>query len=220
MKRSIVSKTLLTRLPFYLRFLKQEMSAEETMVSSTTIAKALGFGDVQVRKDLGFVSGSGRPKVGYVKEELIKQLEDYLGCENHTKAVIVGAGRLGRALLDYDGFREYGLDILAAFDANPASVGKSIGGKSIMPVDELEAFCAKEHPEIGIMTVPYDSAEAVCDKLVSNGVNAVWNFTGKRLKVPKGVLVRYENLASSLAVLSVFLRLSKEEQTALASEEE
>ena len=110
---SMVPKATLGRLPAYLGYLKQ---LESETVSATSISRALGFGEVQVRKDLGAVSGEGRPRVGYVTSELISSIEHCLGSGNIKKAVLVGAGKLGRALLDYSGFSEYGIEIAAAFD--------------------------------------------------------------------------------------------------------
>ncbi len=205
MKQNGISKAMLERLPLYLRYLKNQSDPEEMMVSSTIIARALDLGDVQVRKDLGIVSGSGRPKIGYVKAELITQIEEYLGFGTVTKALIVGAGRLGRALLDFEGFGEFGLNVVAAFDADEAKCVKSETNKPIYPISKLSDFCKSEKPEIGIITVPESAAEEVCDLMIANGIKAVWNFTGARLRVPEGTVIRNENLASSLAVLSAYL---------------
>ena len=127
-----VPKATLGRLPGYLKYLN-EIKDECKTVSATTISKALGLGEVQVRKDLGTVSGEGKPKIGYVTEELIAKLEDCLGQKEKHKAVIVGAGKLGRALLDYEGFADYGLEIAAAFDAKTKKKEASDAGKPIYP---------------------------------------------------------------------------------------
>ncbi len=206
MKQYGISKAMLERLPLYLKYLKNQSDPAETMVSSTTIARALELGEVQVRKDLGLVSGSGRPKVGYVKADLIAQIDEFLGFGTKTNAVIIGAGRLGRALLDFEGFGEFGLNISSAFDADESKLGQSESGKKILPISELAAYCKEERPEIGIITVPESAAESVCAMLIENGIRAIWNFTGARLKVPEDTVLRNENLASSLAVLSAHLQ--------------
>lgn len=204
MKAKNVSIQTLRRLPLYLHYLKS-VKSETPTISATMLAEALGAGDVQVRKDLGSVSGNGRPKKGYVTEELIVDLEDYLGCNDRTPAVLIGAGNLGRALLSYNGFSDYGLEIVAAFDASDAVAGTKAGDKTVLPMSELKKVCEDRGAKLGIITVPAAGAQDACDKLVSCGVTAIWNFAPTVLKVPPEVLVENENLASSLAVLSKHL---------------
>ena len=117
-----VSKQTLQRLPVYLSYLKGLREAPK-YISATAIAEALNMNHVVVRKDLASISSSGRPKVGYVREDLIYELEGFLGYDNTQDAVLVGAGQLGKALLAYDGFVEYGLNILAGFDTDPLKAG-------------------------------------------------------------------------------------------------
>ena len=114
---------------------------------------------------------------------------------------MIGAGKLGRALLDYDGFEEFGVRIIAGFDCNdkPLKIGKD---KMVLPIKEIDSFCAENDIKIGIITVGQGSAQEVCDKLVGGGVRAIWNFAPCALKVPSGVLVRQEKLALSLAHLN------------------
>lgn len=199
-----VSIQTLRRLPVYLHWLKSP-DCGKTTVSATVIAEALGLNDVQVRKDLGSVSGSGRPKKGYVTRELVGELEEYLGCNSVTNTVLVGAGNLGRALLSYGGFSDYGLEIVAAFDASDKVIGSVVGGKPVLPMRDIGEVCAKYNARLGIITVPAFGAQAACDELVAHGITAVWNFAPTVLKVPADVLVENENLASSLAVLSQHL---------------
>ena len=201
MKRTAVSKPVMERLPLYLQYLKAEQAIPGKTVSSTTIARALNLGDVQVRKDLGLISGAGKPKVGYVACDLIRQLEQYLRSEAENTAVVVGAGKLGQALMGYGGFREYGLTLAAAFDSDPQKTGSG-APDAPLPMTEFPAYCARVRPRIGIITVPEDQAEKVCRLMVENGIRAIWNFSRRRLRVPDGILVRNEDLASSLAALS------------------
>ena len=118
---------------------------------------------------------------------------------------MIGAGKLGRALLGYSGFSEYGLNIVAAFDANPQLVGQTESAKPILPLSELERVCCKQKIYIGIITVPAAHAQEVCDLLIANGIKAIWNFAPVHLDVPHGILVQNENMATSLAVLSKHL---------------
>ena len=205
MERKVISKAVLKRLPVYLSYLKGLPEGTATYISATSLANALGMGEVQVRKDLAIVSKGGRPKVGYLRESLIDDLSRFLGCDNTTDAILVGAGKLGQALLDYSGFGEYGLNILAAFDAAP-QFGATEGGKPIYPVEELEAFCRAHTVRMGIITVPAPYAQQVCDMLIDNGIKAIWNFAPVHLDVPEGILVQSQNMATSLAVLSMHLQ--------------
>lgn len=204
MEPNKISKKLLKRLPLYLNHLKS-MPEETRNISATALANALGLGDVQVRKDLAKVSHAGRRRTGRSKEQLIMDIEDYLDLVTQTGTVIVGAGKLGQALLDYDGFEEFGLNIMAGFDIL-SSEKMSQSGKPIYPISRLEAFCKCYDVHIGIITVPARSAQSVCDQLVSCGVSAIWNFAPVHLSVPNHVVIQNENLAVSLTSLNLQLR--------------
>lgn len=200
-----ISKSTLKRLPVYLSYLKRIPADSSVYISATALAAALDMGEVQVRKDLALVSSGGRPKVGYHRESLIRDIENFLGYTNTNDAVLVGAGKLGRALLSYSGFAEYGLNILAAFDSDDVLIGTSKSGKPIMQMSRLEEFCKLNKVRIGIITVPAEYAQEVCDRLIACGIKAIWNFAPKHLDVPSGILVQSENMAASLAVLSKHL---------------
>lgn len=171
-------------------------------MSAKTIATALSLGEIQVRKDLAAVSDKGRPKIGYDTSELISDIEDRLGCTNSNDAVLIGAGKLGRALLSYKGFAEYGLNIVSAFDSDKSRCGTDENGKTVLPMEKLTDFCKRLNIRIGIITVPGSCAQEICDKLVSCGIKAIWNFAPVHLNAPEGVLVKNENMAASLALLS------------------
>ena len=189
------------RLPSYLEFLRNLPPDKVPYISATAIAKHLGLGEVQVRKDLAAVSGAGKPKLGYVTAELVEKLENCLGCNRLTSAVLVGAGRLGRALLQYDEFEKYGVKISAAFDSNERAI--SLGSKTeILPMNQFEYFCKTQNIKLGIITVGEGSAQAVCDQMVKSGITAIWNFAPCKLNVPAGILLQNENLALSLAHLN------------------
>ncbi len=200
-----ISKAVLKRLPGYLAYLKDQADAHTPYISATTLANALGMGDVQVRKDLAMVSDGGRPKVGYLREALIEDIEQFLGYDNTTDAVLVGAGKLGQALMDHKGFDEYGLNILAGFDVCPKAETTE-DGKPIYPMEELESFCHANKVLMGIITVPAPYAQQVCDQLIKCGIKAIWTFANVHLEVPPHILVQYENMATSLAVLSMHLQ--------------
>ncbi len=205
-ERKEISKSVLKRLPGYLTYLKNMPEDSPAHISATALANALGMGEVQVRKDLALVSDGGRPKIGYLREGLIDDIEQFLGYDNTTDAVLVGAGKLGCALLGYQGFDEYGLNILAAFDADENKTGMDESGKPIYTLDKLPLFCKTHKVLMGIITVPSVHAQDVCDMMIANGIKAVWNFAPAHLEVPENILVQTQNMASSLAVLSMHLQ--------------
>ena len=211
MERKEISKSVLKRLPGYLAYLKSIPESASPNISATALAAALGMGEVQVRKDLAMVSDGGRPKIGYRRESLIEDIEQFLGYDNTTDAVLIGAGKLGQALLDYKGFDEYGLNILAAFDLKP-TIDQTESGKPVLTMDKLESFCRSHKVLMGVITVPAANAQQVCDQLISSGIKAIWNFTNTHLDVPANILVQNENMATSLAVLSMHLRTQIEKK--------
>ncbi len=192
------------RLPLYRNHLRS-LNPMPEHISAAAIAGALGFGEVQVRKDLALVFGGGRPRTGYVTKDLLAGLETVLERRGAGDAVLVGAGKIGRALMEFDGFTSYGIEIIAGFDNDPAVLGKTDSGKDILDLSKLPAFCKKHKVRVGVIAVPDDQAQAVCDMLVKAGVQAIWCFTAVRLNLPDNIVVRYENLAASLA--AIFARL-------------
>ncbi len=205
MERKDISKAVLKRLPGYLAYLKSIQDSPTPYISATALASALGMGEVQVRKDLAMVSNGGRPKIGYVRENLIEDIEQFLGYDNTTDAVLIGAGKLGLALMGYQGFEEYGLNILAAFDRT-VTLDHTDEGKPIYPMEHLEKFCHEHKILMGIITVPEQAAQEVCDLLIRCGIKAIWSFAPTHLEVPDKILVQHENMATSLAVLSMHLQ--------------
>lgn len=205
MEEKKFSKAVLKRLPGYLAYLKSLPEDAPANISATALASALGMGEVQVRKDLALVSDGGRPKIGYLRYNLIDDIEQFLGYDNTTDAVLIGAGKLGLALMAYSGFKEYGLNIHAAFDVEP-QMDRTDDGKPIYPISRLEHFCKVHKVLMGIITVPAANAQDVANRLIACGVKAIWNFAPTHLDVPPNILVQNENMATSLAVLSVHLR--------------
>ena len=205
-QNSEISKATLRRLPSYLRYLyKLDKSAVPT-VSSTTIANALGLNPVQVRKDIALVSSvAGKPKTGFVTKELIADLEGYLGYHNTRDAVLVGVGGLGRAILGYDGFKNYGLNIVGAFDINENVINTEVNGKPVYHMDKLQSVVERLKIRLGIICVPSAAAQKVADSMVSAGIKAIWCFAPVHLNLPPEIAVKGEDLAASLALLSMQL---------------
>ncbi len=211
MERKEISKSVLKRLPVYLAYLKNLPEDAPPYISATSMANALGMGDVQVRKDLAMVSDGGRPKIGYSRENLVDDIEQFLGYDNTNNCVLIGAGKLGLALLGYGGFDEYGLNIMAAFDVSPCK-DTTDGGKPIFPMEKLESYCRANKVCMGIITVPAAFAQQVCNQLIAAGIKAIWNFAPTHLEVPSHILVQNENMATSLAVLSMHLQAQMKEK--------
>ena len=204
MEQNEISRATLGRLPTYLKYLK-ELPKDVLNISATTIAKDLGLGEVQVRKDLGAMSNTGKPRIGYLTEELTECLEKILK-EKDGRTVIVGAGKLGQALLDYRGFDDYGITILAAFDKKIQQKEYTSEGKLLLPIDELPGFCREFHIKIGVISVPGESAQEVFNLLYENGIRAMWCFAPCQLYKPADAVVQYENMALSLAHLKMQLK--------------
>ncbi len=208
---SVISKQTLRRLPDYLNFLKTLQQDDMVYISSPTIAKAMRLNEVQVRKDIAAVSiSAGKPKKGFLITELIESISSFLGYDNTKEAVLVGNGQLGRALLSYKGFEDYGIRIAAAFDKLPVS--STINSIPVLTMDKLEDICNRMHIHIGIITVPDSAAQEVCDRLVNSEILAIWNFAPVHLKVPEHILVQNENMAVSLSLLSKHLKRSLEKK--------
>lgn len=205
MQRNDIPRATLGRLPLYLRFLKTEVSTDN--ISATKIANGLGLGEVLVRKDLGKISAGGRPKIGYNTEGLIEDIESALGVDGVTKAVIIGAGKLGKALLGYDGFWEYGLEIAAAFDREIDAVQKDESGKKLYPMKDFAKYIKSRGIKLGIICVEVEEAQNVADFMVESGITAILNFAPCTIKVPYGITVRREDLALSLAHLKLMAEL-------------
>ena len=198
-----VSKATIGRLPAYHRYLQEKLAAGEKTVSSTAIAEDLHLNAVQVRKDLSAIAReAGKPKLGFAVADLIADIDRFLGYDNLNDAVLVGAGGLGSALAGYGGFKNYGLNIVAAFDADPARAGTEIGGIKVFPADELARLVRRLNVLIGIIAVPKAAAQGVADELIRGGVRAIWNFAPVHLNVPENIAVKNEDMAASLAILS------------------
>ena len=198
-----ISVQALQRMPAYLVYLQTQREEGAAFLSAAKAAQHFGLSEIQVRKDFSAISPTpGKPKSGFAIAELIDGMETFLGFRNSKDAILVGVGSLGKALLNYGGFKPYGLNIVAAFDNNPELAGKTINGKMVLPSEKISDTCRRLNIHIGVITVPAKQAQLVCDQLVAGGVKALWNFAPAHLSVPEGVLVQNENMAASLAILS------------------
>ena len=205
-----VPEPTLRRLPWYLSNIKLMKDKGEQYVSSTQISKEINIDASQIAKDLSYVNISGRTRVGYNIDALIEVLESFLGFTNMHKAFLFGVGSLGAALLRDSGLHHFGLEIVAAFDVNPELVGKDLNGIPIYHSDDFEAKMKEYDVNIGVLTVPINSAQEITDKMVDGGMKAVWNFTPFRIRVPENIVVQNTSLYAHLAVM--FNRLNFNEK--------
>lgn len=199
MDRCEISKATLGRIPMYINYI-ESLSEDVKNISASKIAKELGLGEVQVRKDLSSVCKNGKPKIGYDLVELKNCLKDVLSFDGGG-AIVVGAGKLGKALLEYGGFETYGTKILAGFDNSIDEPIKLNSGKYILPVEKMKEFCKDNDVKVGIITTPAQSAQSVLNKLYECNIKLIWCFAPCRLYKPVDVEIQYENLALSLAHL-------------------
>jgi len=202
-KTKNVSRNQLMRMPIYRNYLVEKLKQGVKEISAPVMAKDLKLNEEKVRKDISAVSSQeGKPRQGRDVETLIKDIEEFVGYNVRTNAVLVGVGHLGGALLAYQGFAEYGIDICMAFDSNPDMDGQLVAGKRVYYTKNMSMLCRIMDIKIAIITVPAQHAQSVCDTLIDAGVKAIWNFAPIHLVVPNDVIVHNENMAASLAVLS------------------
>jgi redox-sensing transcriptional repressor len=198
-----ISKATVARMPLYLRYLQEETVKGSKYISSTVIAQNISVSSVLVRKDLGLVSSeAGRPRLGFAVNRLIVDIEKFLGYDNLSDVIVVGAGGLGRAFLGYEGFKNNGLNVVAAFDVDKDLIGTSVSGKQILDLDDLETFVKEKNIRIAVITVPKHAAQEVLNRLIDAGIEAVWNFAPAPLRAPKKIVLKTEDLAASLAMLA------------------
>jgi redox-sensing transcriptional repressor len=209
MNRQVVNvpEPTLRRLPLYDHYLKGLLTIGREAVSCTHIGNDLNLDPPQIRKDLACTGIRGMPKVGYQVEVLLRCIEDFFGWNRIDEAFLAGTGNLGRAILGYEGFQRYGFKIVAAFDNNPETVGKTFREVKVLPVSKLTNLCARMKIRIGVIATPENAAQEVADMMIEGGIRGIWNFAPAAIKVPEEVIVQNENLGSGLAVLSKKLQL-------------
>lgn len=203
--KKIISYSLNTiqRMPAYLRVLNQLKDENIEYVSSNKIGELLNLKPILVKKDLGLViSQQGKPRLGFKISILISDIETFLGYDNSKDALIIGVGHLGRALLSYPGFKNYGVNICLGFDIDNQIIGKTIDGVTIMPMSKLEDLTNRLHIHIAIICVPKEFAQEIVDRLATTCIRAIWNWAPIDLNVPGYIAVKNEDIATSLAVLT------------------
>ncbi len=205
-----LSKNQIRRLPDYLTYLLKKEDEKVEFISTLQIANDLSLNSEQVKKDMQAIStSSGIPNKGREVKKIIKDIQNILGYNENHKAILVGCGSLGKALLNHNGFKDYNLEIVAAFDNNKELIGKTINNIPIYNIDDLKEKRRSHDASIGIICVPSNQAQGVAIRLVASGIEAIWNFAPINLDVNDDVIVSNMNMAQSLASLAHRLYIKK-----------
>lgn len=207
--RGILPEPSLRRLPWYLAYVSLLRRRNVEYVSSTSIAKELNIDASQIAKDLSFLDIRGKTRIGYEVAQLEETLRSFLGFNRPHNAVMVGAGSLGAALIADRGLANFGLDIVAGFDVDPAVVGTVIRGVPVYDFADIETLREELDAEIGIIAVPVDQAQEVADTLIASGFRALWNFTPVRIRTSAGIVVANTSIYAHLAVMYNRLDLNR-----------
>jgi redox-sensing transcriptional repressor len=200
-----VAESTIRRLSLYLRFLEEFEGQGIGTVSSGALASRGGTTSAQVRKDLSFFGSFGKRGLGYPVPELADRLRQILGLKRRYRVALIGAGKIGSALVQYRGFKQRGFDIVAIFDSDPGKVGRQWNGLTVLDIESLEKEVSRQAIDMAVLVTPADAAQAVADRIVALGVKAVLNFAPVQLNVPDDVVVKTVNLALELETLSYAL---------------
>lgn len=210
-----IPEPTIRRMPKYHDYVKRKKSEGEVQLSAPRIAHRLKLDATQVTKDLAYTGITGKPRVGYNVDDLLKAIENFLGFNHLDHAFLVGAGSLGTALIGYPGFDEYGVKIVAAFDNNPKKIGTEIRGVPVMHTDKFRDLAKRMHIVLGIITTPADQAQQVADLMVSWGIKAIWNFSPVNIIVPDEIIIQNTSIYSNLAIIMNKLHYKSDENTNL-----
>lgn len=197
----ITPEPTLRRLPWYLAYVNMLHLQGVEYVSTTTIAKGVNVDAAQIAKDLSVLGLKGKTRIGYEVASLEKVLSEFLGFTKMHRAVMMGVGSLGSALIADSGLQRYGLEIVAGFDTNPALAGRRINGITIYPISEMGARITQLHVRIGIIAVPPESAQSCADQLTACGIEALWNFTPMRITTTGNTVIQNTSIYAPLAIM-------------------
>ncbi|NNM07190.1 MAG: redox-sensing transcriptional repressor Rex [Gemmatimonadetes bacterium] len=204
---------VLERLMRYYRYLS-EVTARKNIdtITSAQLGATLHIDPTQVRKDFGAIGLMGISRVGYEVCEVCRAIRLVFGFDRPYPAILVGAGHLGKALLSYPGFVRYGLRFIAAFDNDPSKVGLTEAGLKVQGIRSMKPFVRKNNIKMAVLTTPVSVSQTITDRLVSAGIQAIWNFSPTRLTVPEGVLIRNEHISLGLAQVAYHLNALRTEE--------
>lgn len=196
MVKKTITKSVIERIPVYLNYLNK--LDESGLISATILAKKLGMGEVQVRKDLNKISGSGKPKIGYKVIDLKNDIKKLMNQEENTNVIIIGAGKIGMALYNYIGFQKNHFNIVGIFDNNPTKINNDV-----ISINNLEEFCKTKKIDIAIIAVSSENAQNICDEIVKIDIKGILNFTDQKLNIPDDIKLRNVDIVAELIALAV-----------------
>lgn len=206
MKKEKISNNVIRRLPRYLRKLDELTAAGISRISSTELGQLLGFTPSQIRQDFNCFGEFGQQGYGYNVPALREQIAGILGMDRGYKAVLIGVGHIGRALIDNFCFSEWGFDLVQAFDVEENLIGKEFSGVHVSSMEDLTAYLKRNKVDIVVLAVPREAAIPTAKMLIENGVHAIWNFTNVELVEPDSpVIVENVHFSDSLLALSYFV---------------
>ncbi len=218
MKRVKVSNNVIRRLPRYLRKLDELTESGVSRVSSFELGRQLGLTPSQIRQDFSCFGEFGQQGYGYNVAALREEIASILGMDRGFKAILIGVGNIGHALMDNFCFSEWGFTLVAAFDIDPAIVGTTSNGVTIRSMDELLDYLRENKIDVAVLTVPKEAASAVAKLLFDNGIGAIWNFTNVELTEPNSPsLVENVHFSDSLLSLSYYVAERYDEEAAHAA---
>ena len=197
-----VPAVVIKRLPRYYRYLSELLKLDIKRISSGDLSKKMNVTASQIRQDFNYFGGFGQQGYGYNVEYLHNAIGEILGLHNENRAIIIGAGNLGKALANHDAFERRGFKIIALFDIAPAVCGNDVNGKKVLPLDELEGFISENNINIGILTVPSSFVKETANRLVAAGIKGMLNFGYTELESDFGVPVENVHLSDALMTLS------------------
>jgi redox-sensing transcriptional repressor len=200
-----IAESTIRRLSLYLQVLESYAARGSLTISSDELAAEGGTTPAQVRKDLSFFGSFGKRGFGYSVPELSSRLREILGLGREWRVVIIGAGKIGSALAQYGGFRHRGFSIVAVYDNDPRLVGKRWDGMVVRDIADLDRDTARDHPDIAVVAVPAEHAQAVVDRAVGAGIKAILNFAPAQIHVPRDVVLKSVNMAMELEGLTFML---------------
>lgn len=202
METKCISQAVISRLPRYFRYLGELRDEGVERISSQELSERMKVTASQIRQDFNNFGGFGQQGYGYNVNYLYNEIGKILGLDQCHNFIIIGAGNLGRALGNYFNFERRGFIFKGIFDCNPAILGEEVRGVKVRSMDEMEAFIQSNDIEIAVLALPKTSAVPVAEKLVANGIRAIWNFAHVDLNVPEGIQVENVHLSDSLMKLS------------------
>ncbi len=213
MSKQVISTPVIRRLPRYYRFLGDLERENVERISSRELAQRMGLSASQIRQDFNCFGGFGQQGYGYHVKELREIIGGILGVNERTGVILIGAGNLGKAIAAHVDFEKRGCNLIGIFDSDPLLAGTSTAGLPIMPMETLNSFCSQHHPQVAVLCIPKDAAQALTDELIAFGIGGFWNFSHFDLRVNNpDVIVENVHLGDSLMTLAYCMHHSTDEE--------